>query len=310
MKVHYGINDLQKPDYAVVTSGTFDGVHLGHQKILNRLKEICRQNPLAQSVVLTFHPHPRTVVSDQYALQLLSTLDEKIEKLANLGIDHLVVIPFNKEFSQQSSEEFVQNVLVNALNTKKLVIGYDHRFGKNREGSFEHLKENEKKYGFEVEEIPQQDLENVAVSSTKIRNALQNGNILLANQFLASPYTLTGEVVKGDQIGRKIGFPTANLKVSDPYKLIPVDGVYAVKVRIQDKKYLGMLYIGKRSTIGENLAKVIETNIFDFEQDIYGKTITLELIQQIRADQKFENLQAIQIQLALDKKKSLKILKR
>lgn len=310
MKVHYGINNLQKPDYAVVTSGTFDGVHLGHQKILSRLKEICQQNVLAQSVVLTFHPHPRAVVSDQPHLQLLSTLDEKIEKLAFLGIDHLVVIPFNKEFAQQSSQEFVQNVLINALNTKKLVIGYDHRFGKNREGSFEHLKANEKKYGFEVEEISQQDIENIAVSSTKTRNALQEGNILLANQFLASPYTLTGEVVRGNQIGRTIGFPTANLQIADSYKLVPADGVYAVKVRFENKKYLAMLYIGKRASLGENLAKTIEVNIFDFEEDIYGKTITLELIQQIRKDQKFENLQAIKKQLMLDKISALEILKK
>ena len=252
MKVYQGLDHFTKLPFAVVTSGTFDGVHVGHQKILARLREVARLHK-GETVVITYWPHPRLIVStDSAELKLLSTIDEKIELLAKYQVDHLVIIPFTKEFSQLSSEQFITQILVEKIGTKKLVIGYDHRFGKNREGSFEHLKQNASTYGFDVEEIPRQDIDDVGVSSTRIRNALQEGKIHLANEYLGSPYALTGKVVAGDQIGRQLGFPTANIQLDQPYKLIPMEGIYAVKVAHQGNLYKGMLYIGTRPTIDGN----------------------------------------------------------
>jgi riboflavin kinase/FMN adenylyltransferase len=299
MKVYLGLDNFTKLPYAVVTSGTFDGVHIGHQKILARLQEIARLYN-GETVVITYWPHPRLIVStDSADLKLLSTIDDKIELLEKYGVDHLIIIPFTKEFSQLSSEEFIINILVEKIGTRKLVIGYDHRFGKNREGSFEHLKQNAPAYGFEVEEIPRQDIDDVGVSSTRIRNALTEGNIHIANEYLGNPYSITGSVVAGDQIGRRLGFPTANISLDQPYKLIPMNGIYAVTVFHLEKLYRGMLYIGTRPTIDGKI-RSIEVNIFDFNKTIYGDTLTIFFIDLIRNDQKFADMAALQEQLQQD----------
>lgn len=304
MIVHRGLDDLQPLPNAVVTSGTFDGVHRGHQTILARLTEVARASN-GQSVLITYWPHPRTVVSnDSQDLKLLTTLDEKIELLDQAGVDHLVVIPFTRSFSQLSSEEYIRQILIEKIGTKKLVIGYDHRFGRDREGGFDYIQAHQGDYGFEVEEIPRQDIEAIGVSSSKIRKALDEGNILTANRFLGRPYSLTGTIVKGRQLGRTIGFPTANMQVDDVSKLIPANGVYAVEVLYAgqnhpDQLLGGMLNIGYRPTVaGTN--QTIETYIFDFDKDIYGEHLTLRFREFLRPEQKFEGLPALVAQLKRD----------
>jgi riboflavin kinase/FMN adenylyltransferase len=315
MQVHYGLENITQLPYSVVTSGTFDGVHIGHQKILNRLREVVMSireihAQYAESVVITYHPHPRLVLTpEQGNLHLLSTLEEKISLMEQYEVNHFLIIPFNKEFSQMSSADFIQNIIINKLNTKKLVIGYDHRFGKNREGSFEYLQANQHLYPFEIEEIPRQDIDHVGISSTKIRNALNEGRVEIANEYLGHTYRLSGKVIKGNQIGRTIGYPTANLEISDPHKLIPSDGIYAVRVIHQSLIYKGMLYIGTRSTLGEGLQRTIEVNIFDFDQEIYEQTLTLEFVALLRKEIKFDNIEAMKIQLVIDKENALKKLK-
>lgn len=299
MKVYHSLEEFQNKQNAVVTTGTFDGVHFGHQKIIARLKEVA-ENSNGESVIITFFPHPRLVLfPEDNDLKLINTLNEKIELLEVAGIDHLIIIPFTKEFSRLSSLEFIQHVLVAKIGTKKLVIGYDHHFGKNREGSFEHLKHYATEYGFEVEEIPEQDINDVAVSSTKIRNAILNGEIDIANKYLGYAFHLSGTVVKGDQIGRTIGFPTANIKVPETYKLIPGEGIYAVKVYLDTKAYTGMLYIGNRPTVN-GLNKVIEVNIFNFNDDIYEQNIKVEFHKYIRGDKKLNGLEELKAALAQD----------
>ncbi len=300
MNVYYGIQEFKKLDNAVVTSGTFDGVHLGHQKILNRLNEVAKLMN-GQSVVITFYPHPRSVISpDNQIVKLLSTLDEKIELLEKSGVNHLLIIAFTREFSELSSEEFIQKILIESIGTKTLVIGYDHRFGKNREGGFDYLKANKEKYGFEIEEISRQDIENVAVSSSKIRKALQEGDVQSADHFLGRNYALSGIIVKGKQLGRTIGFPTANIQVREIAKLIPSDGVYAVKVYYKKESFGGMLNIGNRPTV-DGTYQTVEVNIFDFDQEIYGENLTVEFLQKIRNEQKFNGLDELKAQIAKDK---------
>lgn len=308
MIVHRGIDSLSPLPYAVVTSGTFDGVHLGHQKILQRLNEVARSHPDGQSVVMTFWPHPRTVVSnDSQDLRLLSSLDEKITLLEQAGVDHLIVIPFTRSFSQLTSEEFIRQILIERIGTRKLVIGYDHRFGRDREGGFDYIQAHQAEFGFEVEEIPRQDIEAVGISSSKIRAALSEGNVAAATRFLGRPYSLTGTVVKGRQLGRTIGFPTANLQVDDPVKLIPANGVYAVDVEQDGRTYGGMLNIGFRPTVaGEN--QTIETFIFDFDKDIYGEHMTLRFRAFLRPEQKFTGLPALVEQLRLDEQQARALL--
>ncbi|TAE30856.1 MAG: bifunctional riboflavin kinase/FAD synthetase [Cytophagales bacterium] len=307
MIVHHGIDTLTPLPRAVVTSGTFDGVHRGHQKILARLTEVARSNN-GQSVVLTYWPHPRTVVSnDSQNLRLLSTLDEKIALLSEAGVDHLVVIPFTRSFSQLTSEEFISSILIQKIGTQKLVIGYDHRFGRDREGGFDYIKAHQSEYGFEVEEIPRQDIEDVGVSSSKIRTALAEGNVQTANRFLGRSYNVTGTIVKGRQLGRTIGFPTANLQVDDPVKLIPANGVYAVDVQHRTKTLGGMTNIGFRPTVaGEN--QTIETFIFNFDADIYGEHLTLQFREYIRPEQKFSGLPALVEQLKHDEERARALL--
>ena len=307
MQIHHGLDSFRKLSNAIVTSGTFDGVHVGHRKILDRLQEVAQKNH-GETVVITFSPHPRIVLyPEQSDLKLLTSLTEKAALLRDIGIDHLVVIKFDKDFAKTTSEAFIQDILLKQIGTKKLVIGYDHKFGRNREGSFEYLKEHAPSLGFEVEEIPKQDVDDVAVSSTKIRKALQKGDVSIANSYLNSNYVLTGLVVEGKKIGREIGFPTANIEVSDPYKLIPADGIYAVKAEVADQHLQGMMYIGPRPTLGNELAKTIEVNLFEFDMDIYGEVIKIEFIQKLREDEKFDGLEALKKQLHQDQEDALKV---
>jgi riboflavin kinase / FMN adenylyltransferase len=308
MKIYYSLDDFTKLPNAIVTSGTFDGVHIGHQKIISRLKEVAEKTN-GVTVLLTFWPHPRLVLyPEETTLKLLNTFEEKAEMLKEQGINHLIRIPFTKEFSNLSSEDFILDILVNTIGTKKLVIGYDHRFGHNREGSFEELKKNGPRYGFDVEEIPRQDIDQVAVSSTKIRKALESGDISTANHFLGRPFSLTGRVIKGDKLGRLIGFPTANIEIDSTHKMIPCDGIYASTITYENTTYWGMLYIGNRPTVGGGRHS-IEVNIFDFDKEIYGDAITLHIHQLIRNDSEFVDLEALKIELTNDKRKSIEILK-
>ena len=293
---------------AIVTSGTFDGVHVGHQKILERLKEIATRID-GESVVITFWPHPRFVLyPEEHTLKLLSTFEEKVTLLENFGIDHLVRIHFTPFFSQLSSDEFIRKILIERVGTRQLVIGYNHRFGRNREGSFAYLMEHADEYGFAVEEIPEQDVDDVAVSSTKIRNALEEGDVKTANEYLGRPYSLRGKVVNGDRIGRSIGFPTANIQIPEPYKLIPADGAYAVRVELQGSLLDGMMNIGYRPTVSGNSQQTIEVHIFDFDQQIYDQTLTVHFIGLIRKEMKFDGVEALQVQLINDRETAQKIL--
>lgn len=307
MKIYHGIEDFVRLKYAVVTSGTFDGVHVGHQKILSRLRETAFKNN-GETVVITYWPHPRLVLHpEDTSLKLLNTFEEKAELLKAQGIQHLLRIPFTKEFSQLTSEEFVTRIIVETIGTKKLVIGYDHHFGKNREGSFEQLKINASKYGFEVEEIPRQDVDHVGVSSTRIRKALEEADIETANHFLGNPYRITGRVVMGDKLGRILGYPTANIEIDTAYKLIPADGIYAVTIQYEHAMHKGMLYIGNRPTV-KGIKRNIEVNIFDFNKDIYGESLTIYFHKLIRMDSKFGDLEELKSQLHLDKADALHIL--
>lgn len=307
MVVYDGFENFEPLPYAVVTSGTFDGVHIGHQKIISRVKEIAQKNQ-GQSVLLTYWPHPRLVLyPDQKDLKLLNTFKEKAILLEKYGIDHLIKIPFTKSFSEYSGEQFIKDIIVDKIGTKKLVIGYDHRFGKNREGSFDYLKENAPKFGFEVEEIPAQDIDDVTVSSTKIRKALLEGNVDEATSFLGHPHMVSGIVVHGDKIGRSLGFPTANVRVDYAHKLIPAEGIYAVKVNISEKIFNGMLYIGTRPTLNRK-EQTIEVNIFNFDRDIYDQRIVVHFLYQIRADMKFNSLDELKAQLQADKVDAQKLL--
>ncbi|MFN5331991.1 MAG: bifunctional riboflavin kinase/FAD synthetase [Bacteroidota bacterium] len=300
MKIYEGLADFPPLRYAVVTSGTFDGVHLGHQKILLRLKDIALKKN-GETVLITFWPHPRMVVnSEKKTLRLLSTFEEKVSLLEKFGVDHLVIIPFTEAFSQLSSQEFIQTVLVDQIHTQCLVIGYDHKFGKNREGSFEYLKTHAADFGFEVEEISRQDVDDSGVSSTKIRKALEQGDVKTAARYLGRPYELDGKVVKGQQLGRSIGFPTANIQVESEFKLLPKDGVYAVMVVMEQDQYRAMLNIGNRPTVQGN-EKTVEAHLLGFEGDLYGKQLQVLFIDFIREQQDFGSLEALRQQLVLDK---------
>ena len=301
MKIHYDLDSITKLSKTAITTGTFDGVHIGHKTIIERLIAAAKSIE-GESVLLTFYPHPRLVLfPDSDPIKMLNTQTEKEQLLVETGIDHLVVLPFTKEFSRLSSLEFVRNILSNALKAKRLVIGHDHHFGRNREGSFAHLLEFGSLYGFEVEEIPAKDIDNVAISSSKIRAAIEAGDLHSANTFLGYNYTLSGKVVHGKQLGSKIGYPTANIQVHDPYKLVPAIGIYAVQVKYANTMYNGMLSIGKNPTVQDNGPVSIEVNIFDFDKDIYGKDLTIYFYEKLRNELKFEGLEQLTQQLALDK---------
>lgn len=308
MKIHKGIDTFEKISSAVVTTGTFDGVHIGHQSIISRLNELARKIN-GESVILTFYPHPRMVLQEDCDLKLITTIEEKIELLRNSGLDHLIIHPFTKAFSRTTSLEYVRNILVEKIGTKKLVIGYDHHFGRNREGSFEHLKEFSSLYGFEVEEISAKDIDDVNVSSTKIRKALLDGDVKTANAFLGYSFQLNGKVVHGNKVGRQLGYPTANIELQNQFKLIPAEGIYAVRVKYNNETFGGMLNIGRRPTLNTGNGQLsIEVNIFDFNQEIYEETIQLELIERIRAEKKFHSKEALIAEMQKDQVKCLNIL--
>jgi len=280
----------------VLTVGTFDGVHIGHQKIIKILNKNKQAN---HSVILTFFPHPRMVLQKGVELKLLNTLNEKQELLEKLGLDYLVIEPFTKEFSRLTALEFTRNILVNILKIRKLIIGYDHRFGRNREGNFEQLEEYGNLYNFEVKEILVQDIENVAVSSTKIRKALNEGTIEIANAYLGYEYMLTGKVVHGKGLGKKWNYPTINIQIKENYKLIPKTGVYLIRTMVNAKPYFGIMNIGFRPTI-DGKYQTIEVHLLDFNANLYGKNIQVNLIKRIRDEQKFDSIDALFNQIKKD----------
>lgn len=302
MQVHTDIADFKGVKRPVLTTGTFDGVHMGHRAILKRLIARARKEE-GESVLFTFHPHPRMVLfPGDNDLKLLNTQEEKRALLAEAGLDHLLVVPFSRQFSRLHAVDYVRDLLVGAIGVRAIVIGYDHRFGRNREGDLMLLRRLGEVYDVEVEEIPAQEVDHVKVSSTKIRQALQAGDAGTASELLGYDYPLSGVVVKGDQLGRTIGFPTANIGAIDPYKLIPGDGVYAVRVGLMDGERQGMLYIGERPTVSGGLQRNVEVNIFDLDRDLYGEAITVRFIDRIRADQRFESMDALRDQLHADER--------
>jgi len=288
---------------SVVTIGTFDGVHIGHQKIIERLVKIAKNESL-QAVVLTFFPHPRMVIQKDANIKLINTIDEKSKLLEKLGVNNLVIKEFTLEFSRLTALEFVRDILVNKLQVKHIIIGYDHHFGRNRTANINDLKEFGEVYDFEITEISAQDIAKVTVSSTKIRNALLNGDVKEANAFLGYHFMLTGKVVKGKSLGKQIGFPTANLHIQENYKLIPKNGSYIIKSDIEEETVFGMMNIGNNPTVnGEEQS--IEVHFFDFDQDIYDKKIEVQLLDRLRNEQKFNSIASLKAQLFIDKKQSL-----
>jgi riboflavin kinase/FMN adenylyltransferase len=300
LKVFKDFNSIKEIPNPVLTIGTFDGVHIGHQKIIDQLNEEAAKIG-GESVLFTFFPHPRMILfPESHGLKLIQTQKEKLEKLERMGLQNIIVFPFTFEFSRLSALEFVRDILVNQLQVKKLVIGYDHQFGKNREGTIDFLKDISETYKFTVVEIPPQLINNVNVSSTKIREAIVNGDVELANGFLGEPFQLSGEVVRGNALGRTIGYPTANIKVDSELKLIPGNGVYAVKVKVKEQWLNGMLNIGVRPTLTQTNAITIEVNIFDFAEDIYGEYLTVQFLSKWRDEKKFDGITELKEQLKKD----------
>jgi riboflavin kinase/FMN adenylyltransferase len=307
VNIYQSIDEFLPVAKPVVTIGTFDGVHLGHQAIFSRMRAEANEVG-GETVVITFHPHPRIVLQlESSNLKFINTQEMKIKRLASSGIQNLIIIPFTRDFSRTSSESFVKDYIVDKIHPYKLVIGYDHHFGKNRMGDFRKLYDMGHRYGFKVERIPAQDVENIAISSTKIRKSLEVGDVHKANKLLGYEYSISGEVVHGNELGRTIGFPTANIRVADQYKLITARGVYACKVECRGQLYKAMGNIGYRPTINES-DLTIEAHLFDFDQDIYDETITIRFIERIRDEQRFDSLSDLRKQLEADKLKSLEIL--
>jgi riboflavin kinase / FMN adenylyltransferase len=299
LKVHHSLESLPPIKKPVLTLGTFDGVHLGHQSILNHLIRTASEIG-GESVVFTFHPHPRVALNpDDHGLELIQTIDDRIEKLQKMGIDHLILFPFTREFSRLSATEFVRNILINQLHIHTLTIGYNHHFGRNREGSIELLRELAPVYGFFVDEIPAVTESLTNVSSTKIREAISTGNVQEANLFLGNTYHFRGNVVQGDRIGHKLGFPTANIHI-DKMQLIPKSGVFAVKVSHKGKLWNGMMNIGNRPTVAANGERRVEIHIFDFSETIYGDELAVYLIDRVREEKSFGSLEALTAQLKQD----------
>ena len=298
MKEHKGAHTFKSDHPTVVTIGTFDGVHAGHQKIIERLVNEAKMSNL-ESVILTFFPHPRMVLQKDSDIKLINTIDERKQILEKSGIDHLIIHPFTYQFSRLSALEFVRDILVNKLKAKKIIIGYDHRFGRNRTANIDTLKEFGEQFDFEVEEISEKDIEDVAVSSTKIRTALLAGEVEKANTYLQHPFVLTGTIVKGKELGKKLGFPTANLKVEENYKLIPKNGVYVVRSTIKDTLVYGMMSIGANPTVG-GTEKTIETNFFMPDMNLYGKKLQIELLAWIRDEENFDSVEDLKAALKQD----------
>ena len=306
MKIIQSITAFNSSEKTIVTIGTFDGIHIGHQKILKNLIRTAN-NEGKKSVLLTFFPHPRMVLQKENKILLLNTIKEKSSLLEKMGLDYLIIHPFSREFSRLTALDFVRDILVNKLNTSRLIIGYDHHFGKNREGNIHQLKEYSLLYDFKVEEIPAQDIDDVSVSSTKIRTALKDGNLKTANNYLGYHYMLNGTVVSGKKLGGTIGFPTANIEIKEPYKLIPKTGVYIIRTYINTILYTGMMNIGFNPTVlGKH--QTIEAHLFDFNEDLYGKEITIEFIYFLREEHKFESVEELVVQLNIDKENAISYL--
>ena len=300
MKTIIDISNFVTEEKTFVTIGTFDGVHYGHQKILEKLILEAKKTG-KKSVLLTFFPHPRMVLQKDASIELINTITEREKLLKKTGLDYLIIHPFSREFSRTTALEFVRDILVNKFNISKLIIGYDHHFGKNREGNIQQLTEYSYLYDFTVEEIPAQDVDDVSVSSTKIRHALHAGNLKTANRYLGYNFMLNGVVVNGKKLGGKIGYPTANISIEEDYKLIPKTGVYVVKATINKNSVFGMMNIGNRPTVNGNY-QTIEVHFFDFNQDLYGKKLTIELLYFLRNEEKFDSLDALIHQLKEDEK--------
>lgn len=308
MEVHYGLENIHIVN-PVVTIGSFDGVHKGHLEVIEGLKR-CALRLGGETVVLSFEPHPREVL---YPLEkrpgLLTTLEEKIDILSGFGIDHFLVLKFTEEMAALTYSDFVKHILVDKIGIKALVVGYDHRFGKNREGNFEVLQELAERYHFYIEQEKVYETNRISISSTKIRTALELGNIEAVREFLGYDYSISGRVVHGDKIGREIGFPTANLKVEDVRKLLPASGVYAVKVYLQGKEYDGMLNVGTRPTVSSSGVIRLEVNIFGFNEDIYGEEVRVALLHRIRGERKFDTTEELRLQLLQDRENIERLIK-
>lgn len=299
LKIYKSINEVLTPKKTIITIGTYDGVHLGHKSILEKMKNATLEN-IYESVVLTFFPHPRMVLQQDSSIKLLNTIDEKGELLDKFGIDNLIIHPFDAAFSNLSAEEFVKEILVDKLNIHKIIIGHDHRFGKNRSADINDLISFGKKYNFEVEQISAKEIDEIAISSTKIRKALLEGNIKLANEYLGYPYFISGKVIEGKKIGRTIGFPTANILLSENYKLLPKNGVYIVWSRINNELRYGMMNIGNNPTLGDN-EQSIEVHFFELNEDIYNENLQISILEHIREEHKFNSISELQTQLEKDK---------
>lgn len=309
MKIYTSIDAFQGVAKPVLTTGTFDGVHLGHQVILKRLRDTARREG-GESVLFTFHPHPRMVLYPQdNDLRLLNTPEEKQQLLEKAGLDHLLVVPFSRDFSSIQAVDYVRDILVGQLGVHAMVIGYDHRFGRNREGDINLLRAMAEANDFVVEEIPAQEIDHVKVSSTKVREALMEGKVAHAQALLGYPYMLSGVVVKGDQLGRTIGWPTANIGAIDPYKLIPGHGIYAITASTRRGDFKGMMSIGVRPTVHENGERTVEAHLFGLDADIYGEPITVRLHQRLRDELRFESMEVMKHRIAQDKEEALAALK-
>jgi riboflavin kinase/FMN adenylyltransferase len=306
MKIYKSINEYNESKNSIITIGTFDGIHKGHQKIFNKVINASKQNNLS-SVVLTFFPHPRIILNKYNDIKMIDTLDEKIDHLKKIGIDHLIIHPFDKKFSLLSAEQFIKEYLVDKLKLKHIIIGYDHRFGKGREASVTDLKEYSREFNFLVDEIDAQEIEKIAISSTKIRNSINEGDLKTTKIYLGRFFCLTGRVVKGDGLGKQINYPTANVSIEEDYKIIPKDGVYFIKTTIDNKLYNGMMNIGHRPTIGTK-EKSIEVNLFNFDRDIYDRIISVDVVEKIRDEKKFSSIEALKTQLARDEVHCLKLI--
>lgn len=303
MKIFNSIHDFKSTKKTILTLGTFDGVHVGHQKIIQKLIQNASDYN-CESLILTFFPHPRMVLQEGSDIKLLNTIDEKTILLKKMGLDNLIIHTFDKEFSRLTAEEFVKTILVDALNIQKIIIGYDHRFGRNRLANIDDLILYGKQYNFEVEQISAQEIDAVSISSTKIRNAIQDGNMTLANEYLGYNYILNGTVIKGKHLGRTIGFPTANLKIEEEYKLIPKNGVYIVKSTINQQTVFGVMNIGTNPTVNEeNLS--IEVHFFDFDADLYNSKIEISVLKRIRDEQKFDSIELLKNQIQEDKETAI-----
>jgi len=306
LKIYQSLYDFIPSKKTVMTLGTFDGVHKGHQKIISELVENARKIG-CESLILTFFPHPRMILQEPSEIKLLNTIKEKSELLSKLGVDHLIIHPFDHSFSRLGAEEFVSDILVKQFAIEKIIIGHDHRFGRNRTANIYDLVEYGEEFGFEVQQISALEIDSISVSSTKIRTALQEGNVEKANEYLGYPYFLSGKIIKGKSIGRTIGFPTANLHIEESYKLIPKNGVYVVQTKVNDDNIYGMMNIGLNPTF-EGSTQSIEIHLLNFEGDLYYQHLKIELLKRIRDEVKFDSMEALQKQLLSDKNQILRYL--